>query len=125
MGQRGGDCDPQNGLKTSNEQSRFIAGPGHQRRGADAEFAQFGAGRQVGAYGFQIHIPAARQRLAPEQGFVELNQRAAPALEDGVNQVLRLGLEGGGPVGNAHGGVELDRIPLDAEGLTPQMQGLW
>ena len=74
----------------------FIVSAREQRDGADAEFAQFGAGWQVGAYCFQIHVPAARQRLAPEQGFVEVDQRAAPALEDRVNQVLRLELAGGG-----------------------------
>ena len=65
------------------------------------------------------------QRLAPEQGFVQVDQHAAPAFGDGVNQVLRLGLAGGGPVGDTHGGVELDGIPFDAEGLTPQIQGAW
>lgn len=62
------------------------------------------------------------QRLAPEQGFVEVDQRAALAFEDGVNQVSRLGLAGRSPVRDTHGGVDLDRMSFDAEGLTPQMQ---
>ena len=78
---------------------------GQQRDSANAEFAQFGAGGQVGAHGFQIDVPAARQRLAPEQGFVEVDRRAVPAFEDGVNQVVRLGLEGESPVPDTHGGL--------------------
>ena len=34
-------------------------------------------------------------------------------------------LRAGGPVGDAHGEVELDRILFDAEGLTPETLGAW
>ena len=65
----------------------FVRRASQQRYGANAEFAQFGAGRQVGSHGFQVHVPAARQRLAIEQDFVEVDRRAAQALKDRVNQV--------------------------------------
>lgn len=60
-----------------------------------AEFVQFGVGRQVSAHSCQVHIPAVRLRLAPEPGFVRVDQRAAPAFEDGVDQVLRWGFSAG------------------------------
>ena len=76
----------------------FIGCTRQQRHGADAEFAQLGAGWQVGMHSFQIDVSAARKWLAAEQGFVEVDQHAAPAFEDRANQLLRLEFAGGGPV---------------------------
>ena len=74
---------------------------GQQGHGADAEFAQLPAGGQARAHGAKVDVPGARQRLAPQQRLVQVDHGAAAALENGVDQVLRLRLEGGCPLGNA------------------------
>ena len=79
----------------------FIDGAGQQGHGANTELAQFPAGGQARAHSAQVDVPGARQRLAPQQRLVQVDHGAAAALEDGVDQVLRLRLEGGCPFGNA------------------------
>ena len=79
----------------------FVDGAGQQGHGANTELAQLPTGGQARAHGAQVDVPGAGQRLAPQQRLVQVDHGAAAALEDGVDQVLRLRLEGGCPFGNA------------------------
>ena len=78
---------------------------GQQGDGANAEFPQLAARRQFSAHRFKVNIPATRQWLAPEQGTVKVDQRAAAALGYSLHQVVGLGFELRSPVWDAHGGV--------------------
>ena len=83
----------------------FVLGAGQQRHGADRQLAQLATGGQLGAHGFQVHVPAARQRPAPQQGAVEVDEVAAPPRADGGHQFVGLRLGVGGPIGDAHAGL--------------------
>ena len=81
----------------------FVVRARQQRNGANAEFTQFAAGRQLGAYRLEVDVPAACQGLAPEQGFVEVHEAAAAPVFDGLDEVYRLRFEGWSPVRDTHG----------------------
>jgi hypothetical protein len=82
----------------------FVFGARQQRHGANAQFPQLPAGGQLAAHRLEIDVPAARQRFAPQQRTVQVDQCATAARPDGVDQIGGLGFAFGGPVRNAHGG---------------------
>jgi len=85
----------------------LVVGAGQQGHGANAQLTKLAAGRQSGAHRAQVDVPGPRQRLTPQQCLVEVDQGAAPACQDGIDQLLRLGFEGGVPVRDAHDGLSV------------------
>ena len=80
----------------------FVRCACEQSHSANAKFTQFAASWQARAHVFQIDIPSARNRFAPQQCSIEVEQRATSAGKYGVHHVLGLGFEFGGPSRNAH-----------------------
>ena len=83
----------------------FVVCAGYQRDRANCQFPQAAFNRQLSAHGLEIDIPAARQRLTPEQGMVQRGELAASASFNRRDEFARLGAEGGSPGRNAHGGL--------------------
>src|SRR5689334_5581148 len=70
----------------------FVLRTGNQCDRANPKLAQLSAGRELCADAFEVNIPAACKRFAPQERTVQIQQLATAALLNSLHQLIWLRL---------------------------------